>query len=382
MGICKKCKKKTDLYCFKHKQTICASCLSSADNEHALCYVGSYSDFLHLSAEEVDALVQSTCPKCSEGFNESQKVFRLPCLHLIHQDCLEKIISELPADTARGGFTCPKCNKPVFNSSDISGDSLASALVASLHDLPWAAPLLATISSSSSSEQPSASTEPSSTTTEEKEQPSTTKETSEPKAETQPKDESSEPTKPSASSLFIQQSQTKSVHPPASQQQPHHKPSTTRTTVATGVPGVGLFVPPPPPKAQPVDTTAPVTGSVLSNLPLSDRVDADETNGEEYLNIQIPPLGSRLAARKALPLGGDYGSNSYYDDDDDEKNHHSALTQVVNYFGLAKRVNGKVVVDKTKLVTLLAVILFIIFIFVRVFVSSTPTATVVQDDEK
>ena len=83
MGICKKCKSKTDLYCFKHKQHICASCLSSAENEHAMCYVGSYSDFLKHSAEEVDALVAYTCPTCSEGFTDSQQLFRLPCLRLL-----------------------------------------------------------------------------------------------------------------------------------------------------------------------------------------------------------------------------------------------------------------------------------------------------------
>jgi len=365
MGICKKCKKKTDLYCFKHKHYICVNCLASADNEHASCYVGSYSDFLHLSAEEVDALVQSTCPTCSEAFDESKQFFRLPCLHLIHQECLEKIVSGLPADTARGGFTCPKCNKPVFSSGDVSDDVLASALVTRLHDLPWAAPLLATASGA----QPAETASP--------EQPSTSTEKTEPEAETQvEKTQAPDDSKQSASSLFIKQSQNVSAHPPAQQQQQqHHKPQ-PRNTVATGVPGVGLFMPPPPPKPQSVESL-PIAGSAFSNLPLSDRVDGEEVAGEEFLNIQIPPLGSRLAARKALPLGGDYGSGSYYNnDDDDNKIHHSAIAQVVNYFGLAKRENGKMVIDKTKLVTCLAVLLFIVFIFTRVFASGGEQPTV------
>jgi len=376
MGICKKCKKKTDLYCFKHKQTICAACLSSNENnEHATCYVGSYSDFLHLSAEEVSKLVEYSCPTCSEGFNESQHFFRLPCLHLIHQDCLQKVISELPADTARGGFVCPKCNKPIFSSGDVSGDFLASALYNRLHDLPWAEHLLATISAPTEAVPVS-----SSPAAEVKDSPSPQPEAEKPKEESSASNEEDkhDSTKPSASSLFIQQSQNKGEHPPVSPrlQQQQHK----RSTVATGVPGVGLFVPPPPPKSQPVDTL-PVNGSVLSNLPLSDRVDSEEGNGEEFLNIQIPPLGSRLASRKALPLGGDYGSNRYYsDDDDDDKNHHSALAQVISYFGLAKRVNGKTVIDKTKVVIVCAVLLFVVFIFVRVFMPSQPANKPDADD--
>jgi len=364
MGICKKCKKKTDLYCFKHKQTICAACLSAADNEHACCYVGSYSDFLHLSAEEVDALVQYTCPTCSEGINESQQFFRLPCLHLIHQDCLQKIVSELPADTARGGFVCPKCNKPVFSSGDVSGDSLASALVARLHDLAWAAPLLATLSSGTQAPSESSSSSPESSTGDSTPKPETTPAKPEGKSDVA-EDVKPDPTKPSASSLFVQQSNNKgTLPPPPSSQQQHHKPQ-ARSTVASGVPGVALFVPPPPPKPQPIETI-PVVGSAFSNLPLSDAIDGDEASGEEFLNIQIPPLGSRLAARKAIPLG-DYGGNAYYGDDDNEKNHHSALVQVVNYFGLAKRVNGRMVIDKSKVVLVLAVIVFILFIFIHVF---------------
>jgi len=382
MGICKKCKKKTDLYCFKHKQYICAACLTQGDNEHATCYLGSYRDFLALSAEEVEALVNSNCPTCSEPLTDADKIFRLPCLHLIHQGCLEKIVSELPADTARGGFTCPKCSKPIFNSGDVSGDSLASALAARLHDLPWAAPLLATISVAQSSEEetpssPSKTEAPSSPAPKEEASEDSKEAKVTKSVESTPAPPSSEEKtvkqtedgKSSASNKFINMSQN------GSSSHPQHQKPQARSTVATGVPGVGLFVPPPPPKPQPVDAT-PITGSVLSNLPLSDRVDSDN-NDEEFLNIQIPPLGSRLASRKALPLG-DY--NRVYYDDDDEKVHHSAFIQVVNYFGLGKRVNGRLVIDRMKVVVAFAVLIFLFIIIKELFTPATDVAPTPDDE--
>jgi len=380
MGICKKCKKKTDLYCFKHKHPICAACLAAADCEHSLCYVGSYSDFLHLSAEEVAALLESTCPTCAEGFTDSKDILRLPCLHLVHQKCLEKIVSELPADTARGGFTCPKCNKPLFSSNDISSDNLASALAARLHDLPWAAALLSTITSPPSTADAttssSAEASDSSTSVQQPEAPAASGESAPaPSSEAAPSASSSvtvpspppsaasapspDGEKHSASSLFIQQS--KSAAPPSSQSHQHQKPQ-QRSTVATGVPGVGLFVPPPPPKTQSTEAV-PGINSVLPNLPVDSH--GEDGSGDEFLNIQIPPLGSRLAARKALPLGGDYGSNRLYDEDDDDKHHNSAFVQVAGLFGLTKRERGRVVVDRKRVIAALVVIALGLFLFIR-----------------
>ena len=82
MGICKKCKKKTDLYCFKHKVPICAACLTNADNEHCMCHVGSYNDFLNSTTEVLDDLIKAPCPTCNEAFTDSHDVLRLPCLRL------------------------------------------------------------------------------------------------------------------------------------------------------------------------------------------------------------------------------------------------------------------------------------------------------------
>jgi len=392
MGICKKCKKKTDLYCFKHKHSICAACLVAAGNEHSLCYVGSYSDFLHLSAEDVAALVDSTCPICAEAFAESQEILRLPCLHLIHQKCLEKVVSELPADTARGGFTCPKCNKPIFNSNDVSDDKIASALASRLRDLPWAAAMLSTISSNvapqpSSEADPSSASEPSTetaaaaATTTEKSDNTEAKEASEaskpssspvvsipsapPSSSSSAKEADSKPDagKPSASSLFIQKSKNATNPPPSSQQQQqqqqqHPAKQQPRSTVATGLPGVGLFVPPPPPKKF-VEMSSPVN-PVMPSGPVDSR-NAEDMSGDDYLNIQIPPLGRRATARKGHPLGSDYRSSGMYDDEEGEKVHNNAFTQVAHYFGLTKRDRGRVVVDQTKV--FIACIAFFVILF-------------------
>ena len=309
---------------------------------------------------------------------------------LVHQKCLEKIVSELPADTARGGFTCPKCSKPLFSSNDISGDSLATALATRLHDLPWAAALLSTINST-----PAAATDSAPSPAKEGESPEAPAKpeapegaaepasatTAAPEAAPAPSASVSVPSPPpsaaaaaaaspapkekqSASSLFIQQSLSKNAHPPSSQAHQHQKPQ-SRSTVATGVPGVGLFVPPPPPKTQSTDA-APVMNSVLPSLPVEDSHGGEDASGDEFLNIQIPPLGSRLAARKTLPLGGDYGSNRLYDDDDDDKHHNSAFVQVAGYFGLTKRERGRIVVDKKRVAIACLIIVLGLFFLVRV----------------
>lgn len=310
---------------------------------------------------------------------------------MLHQSCLEKVVSELPADTARAGLVCPQCQKPVVPSSDeLAASPLASSLVSQLRALPWAAPFLAsTLPSSVPDAEPSASPAsapaPAAPTTEEgAPEPAAT-------------------AKPSASALFIQRSppahssSTSSpagalTAPPAAPQHPHPHAQTqthARAPVPTGIPGVGLFVPPPPPPSsssgvQPAETV-PITGPVLSNLPLTDMVDApEEAAGDDGFSIQIPPLGSRLAARKTNVLGADYGAHAAartaeYDDDD--KYQSKTLMFVLSVLGLTKRVRGRVVVDRTKALVAGVVVLVVLVFFARLIALARGRAAQTDDPD-
>lgn len=316
---------------------------------------------------------------------------------LVHQSCLEKVVSELPADTARAGLVCPQCQKPVVPSStELAGSPLASALVSQLRDLPWAAAFLAAaLPATPSAPTPEPAPEPAAppATTTEEDTPAAPAESPIVTPTTTPEPAS----KPSASALFVQA--TPAAHsssttdaltaPPAVS--PHvHAPAhaRTRAPVPTGIPGVGLFVPPPPPSSSSSSSPSslpgvvptesiPITGPVLSNLPLTDVVDApdDEAAGADGFSIQIPPPGSRLAARKANALGGTRGTRRDYedDDDDDDKYESKTLMFLLSVLGLTKRVRGRVVVDRTKaLVAGVVVLVVVIFLARLVALARTP----------
>lgn len=309
---------------------------------------------------------------------------------MLHQSCLEKVVSELPADTARAGLVCPRCQKPVVPSSDeLPASPLASSLVSQLRALPSAATFLAAIlppaepdAEQSASPAPAAAAP--AATEEDAPAPAAKAPSPEPTATPEP------PSKPSASALFIQR--TPAAHgstPPAAPPHAHaHAHAPARAPVPTGVPGVGLFVPPPPPPSgvQPAETV-PITGPVLSNLPLTDMVDAssEEAAGDDGFSIQIPPLGSRLAARKASVLGAEYGQHAGArrdsDYDDDDKYQSKTVMFLLSVLGLTKRVRGRVVVDRTKALIAGVLVLVVVVFFVRLVALARGRAVPADDPD-
>ena len=80
MGLCKKCRVVTDLFCFEHKTNVCDKCL--LDN-HSRCVVRTFMNWLQ------DCEFDPTCGICKEGLDKKQ-VVRLTCMDLFHTDCLDQ----------------------------------------------------------------------------------------------------------------------------------------------------------------------------------------------------------------------------------------------------------------------------------------------------
>jgi len=104
MGICK-CKKRADLFCFVHKKPVCEQCIV---NEHLTCAIKTYVDWLTDSDYE-----QPVCGIC-KGDLHPDNVVRLTCLDMFHPECLDMHASSLPPHTAKAGYLCPSCSKPLF----------------------------------------------------------------------------------------------------------------------------------------------------------------------------------------------------------------------------------------------------------------------------
>jgi len=105
MGICK-CKKRTDLFCFIHRKAVCEACICS---DHKLCIVKTYVDWL----TDLD-YEPAACGICKEKLNETDPVLRLMCLDMFHPECVNVYASALPPHTAKAGYLCPTCSKPMF----------------------------------------------------------------------------------------------------------------------------------------------------------------------------------------------------------------------------------------------------------------------------
>jgi len=130
MGICK-CRKRTDLFCFVHKKAVCESCIAS---EHKTCVIKTYVEWLTDSEYE-----PATCGIC-KGDLTDENVLRLTCLDLFHPECIDVYASSLPAHTAKAGYLCPLCTKPLFPSDTSS--PLAQDLTRHLSQTAWSSSLV------------------------------------------------------------------------------------------------------------------------------------------------------------------------------------------------------------------------------------------------
>lgn len=110
MGLCKCPKRKvTNLFCFEHDVNVCEDCLVS---DHERCIVQSYVQWLQ------DSDYNPICILCKELLKENPTI-RLACYDIFHWSCLDKYMSELPANTAPAGYQCPKCKSGIFPSPNV-----------------------------------------------------------------------------------------------------------------------------------------------------------------------------------------------------------------------------------------------------------------------
>lgn len=128
MGLCKCPKRKvTNQFCFEHRVNVCEHCMV---NSHKKCIVQSYLAWLQDSDYSPD------CGFCQAPLSEEECV-RLTCYCLYHWACLDKHCRGLPGSTAPAGYTCPKCEAPVFPRENLVSP-VADALRKVLQDVNWA----------------------------------------------------------------------------------------------------------------------------------------------------------------------------------------------------------------------------------------------------
>jgi hypothetical protein len=72
------------------------------------CYIKTYVEWLTDSTFE-----DAKCGICRDTVT-AENALRLSCLDLFHADCLDAHCSALPAHTAKAGYMCPTCTKPIF----------------------------------------------------------------------------------------------------------------------------------------------------------------------------------------------------------------------------------------------------------------------------
>ncbi|VDP35239.1 unnamed protein product, partial [Echinostoma caproni] len=132
MGLCKCEKKKmTTLFCFEHRVNVCEFCMVA---NHPRCVVKPYLGWI--KGGDFDP----SCAICNERFDadESRECVRLVCLDVFHWDCLDKLISSAPPNTAPSGFLCPSCDHPIIPQRN-HGGPVAEALRSFLNRTQWAA---------------------------------------------------------------------------------------------------------------------------------------------------------------------------------------------------------------------------------------------------
>jgi len=69
------------------------------------------------------------------------KVVRLTCLDLFHPECIDVHASSLPPHTAKAGYLCPICSKPIFP-PELENNPLVKQLTNYLSHAPWAKNLI------------------------------------------------------------------------------------------------------------------------------------------------------------------------------------------------------------------------------------------------
>lgn len=134
MGMCK-CRKRTQLFCFVHKKAVCEDCVV----DHAVCVVGKYMEWLKDGSHD-----PPSCAVCNELFTDvhldGSSTLRLPCLHVVHTQCLDDHAQSLPNYTALAGYQCPLCSVPFIPALDGDNPSrLQTVLLDHITSTEWGA---------------------------------------------------------------------------------------------------------------------------------------------------------------------------------------------------------------------------------------------------
>lgn len=151
MGICK-CKNTTDLYCFTHDCHVCERCITDENGGHQACYVRKYVDYINDSA--FTPPVCGRCHKLDDAGEGHPPLVRLPCLDVVHLECLDAI--GVDATSAQSSVKCPLCGADVFPKGATRESPIMDALCEKLKDSPWAAGLVEGVQKSVMSEVPPA----------------------------------------------------------------------------------------------------------------------------------------------------------------------------------------------------------------------------------
>ncbi|KAH3763347.1 hypothetical protein Pelo_4823 [Pelomyxa schiedti] len=142
MGICTKCGvNKTNLQCASHGKSVCEACLIPGQQQqqtgtsttvspvdHFTCKVVPFKEWLANPEALRSAGVGLKCTVCDQVLGDPLLTIRLSCLDVFHIECIERFCSSLPLTTARAGFACPTCNKPLLPKCDNPGPLLSNVL--------------------------------------------------------------------------------------------------------------------------------------------------------------------------------------------------------------------------------------------------------------
>jgi len=107
MGVCK-CKKRTDLWCYKTVKPVCLDCI--VDIEHQLSCVAPYVDWLN-NPHEQESII---CPLTNTPIVDASNSIRFTNLQVFHLDAIFTYCSQFSSNTAVAGFTIPGTEIPIL----------------------------------------------------------------------------------------------------------------------------------------------------------------------------------------------------------------------------------------------------------------------------
>jgi len=106
MGVCR-CKKRTELWCYKTTKPVCLDCI--VDIDHQLSLVAPYIDWLNNPVDH-----DLVCPLSQEPLVDISNSIRFINLQVFSLSAVNDYLSKLPPNTAAAGFTIPGTDIPML----------------------------------------------------------------------------------------------------------------------------------------------------------------------------------------------------------------------------------------------------------------------------